>query len=54
MVATALLSLIPVIIRGRRYLEELRRSMDAGDRLTDYAAPIVLCIFCGAMTLLNL
>ena len=54
MVVTALLSMIPVIIRGRRYLKELRRSMDAGDRLTDYAAPLVFCIFCGAMTLLNL
>lgn len=54
MVSLALLSMIPVIVRGRVYMKKIRLSVDPGERLTAPSAPIVFSIFCLAMTLLNL
>ena len=54
MAALALLSLIPVLINRRKYLARLRSALDAGENLTERAAPTVLVVFLLIMTAINL
>lgn len=54
LVALALLSLIPIIIRRKSYLADLRGALDVGEPLTECSAPMILVFLCVAMTVINL
>lgn len=54
MAALAVLSLIPVAIRRRHYLDGICRAADPGETLTERRSPMLLTVFCLAMAVLKL
>ena len=54
MAALALLSLIPVLIKRKKYSADLRGALDEGEGLQEYYAPMLLSGFCILMTMINL
>lgn len=53
LVALALLSLIPIILKRREYLRSLREALRSGETLTDRYAPTLFIAFTLIMTLMN-
>lgn len=54
LVALALLSLIPIVIRRKSYLADLKAALEDGEPLTERSAPMILVFLCLAMTVINL